>query len=244
MVQGTKRSDPRDWHGHRIVTEDDLVRSFDDRDPAHADHRRRRNKRLRHGIVLVLLLGLVATAVVGAYLVMTRQLVIPAWEPKPEVAAAPDLEPACPRDVLAYVEPAGVTVNVYNATRIPGLAGAAANRLEKRGFKIGEIGNKTLNDPDIVAAVVSGPEGRAHAMSVQRHIKGTEFVKDPERGSATVDLVVGQKFGSFVETTKVVTKDGRLSCPRATAEEKAAGEAAGSSGAPAASRPAREAEGG
>jgi hypothetical protein len=219
-VESEGRPNPREWHGHRIVTEDDLVRDFDDHDPEHVDDPHHYSKRLRHGVVLVLLLALVVTAVVGAYMVATRQIVVPGWEPQgePTVAAAP--EPACPVDVLSYMDPKTVTVNVYNATQINGLAGAAANRLEKRGFRIGEVGNKVLNDPDVVAAVVSGTAGRAQALTVQRNIKGTEYVKDPKRTVDSVDLVVGQDFDKLIDAVDVVTKDGRLRCPRATAEEK------------------------
>lgn len=220
-----KRVDPREWHGHRIVTEDDLARDFDASDPEHVNDPHHYMKRLRHGVVLVLLVAFVVAALVGAYLVSTRQLVIPALEPEAEAPVTAVAEPACPVQTYPYLDPQTVTVNVYNATQINGLAGAAANRLEQRGFTIGEVGNKVLNDPDIVAAVVSGTAGRGQALTLQHHIEGTEYVKDPANDGDSVDLVVGQQFDQLIDAASVSTDDGRLRCPRATAEEEKSAEA-------------------
>ncbi|MGG5752695.1 LytR C-terminal domain-containing protein [Zafaria sp. Z1313] len=228
---GRKARDPREWHGHRIVTEDDLVTTFDDHDPEHVNDPHYYYVRLRRAIVLVLLLGLIAAAVVTAYLVSTRQLVIPWLEPEAPPSSAPaGPEPACPVDVYAYLDPATVRVNVYNATKISGLARAASNQLRQRGFQIGEVGNKSLSDPGVVAAVVAGPRGREQALTLQRHLSETEFVKDGERGGTTIDLVLGQDYDGLVPEGDVVAEPGALHCPRAAEQE--AEEGAGTTDAP------------
>ncbi|GER23329.1 hypothetical protein NCCP1664_18250 [Zafaria cholistanensis] len=206
------RQDPLEWHGHRIVTEEDLAYSF----PGALDPASRRRRTLRHAFhaaVLVFLVLLLAVSVAGAYLLLTRQMVIPAWEYTPTPAASAAVS-GCPRDILAYAEPGTAVVNVYNGTRIPGLARKVAEDLRQRGFQVGEVGNRTLSNTSIVAAVVSGTDGRTAALTVQRHIKGTEYVADARMGAAAVDLVVGRKYVGLVDAERVSTEEGRLSCPR------------------------------
>lgn len=219
--------DPEDWHGHRIVTEDDLAEGFTDDDPERVNNPRYYRRRLLHGIVLGLLAALLISALVLAYLVKTRQVVIPALEPQPAAtAAAPTHDPvaaACPQEVLQYASPKDVTVNVLNGTKTPGLAGATAQVLKQRGFRIGEVGNAKLNNPKIVAAVVSGTSGRSKALAVQRQVPGTEYVKDAKRNADTVDLIIGQKYQikKVLPKGKAKTRDGKLSCPLAVKAARA-----------------------
>ena len=206
------RQDPLEWHGHRIVTEDDLAYSF----PGPTDQRSLRRRKLRHvfhGVVLALLVLLVAASVTAAALLMTGYMVIPAWQHTSEPTASAPIS-GCPRDVLTYAEPSAATVNVYNGTRIPGLGKKVAEDLQRRGFKIGQVGNRTLSNTSIIAAVVSGTEGRTAALTVQRHIKDTESVSDGRISGAAVDLVVGRKYVGLVDKERVSTDKGRLSCPR------------------------------
>lgn len=220
------KRDPREWHGHRIVTEDDLAEGFSDDDPEHVENPRYYRRRLLHGIVLGLLAALLIAALVMAYLVKTRQIVIPALEPQPTpAAAAPTHDPvaaACPQEVLQYVAPKHVTVNVLNGTTTVGLAGATAQVLEKRGFRIGEVGNAKLNDPDIVGAVVSGTSGRAKALTLQRFVPGTEYVKK-KRSADTVDFIIGNKYDlkDVVPAQKAKKSEGKLSCPIAVKAARA-----------------------
>ncbi|WP_417217780.1 LytR C-terminal domain-containing protein [Arthrobacter sp.] len=231
--------DTEDWHGHRIVTEDDLAEGFTDHDPEHVDNPRYYRRRLLHGIVLGVLAAVLIAALVLAYLVKTRQVVIPALEPPAaSTAAAPTHDPiaaACPQEMLPYAQPKDVTVNVLNGTKTPGLAGATAQVLKQRGFRIGDVGNAKLNNSKIVAAVVSGTSGRSKALTVQRQLPGTEYVKDAKRSADTVDLIIGDKYNikKILPKGKAKTRDGRLSCPLAVkaARVKAQKEAASSEAA-------------
>lgn len=218
--------DPTDWRGQRIVTEEDLDEGFSDDDPERVENPRYYRRRLLHGMVLGLLVALVIAALVLAYLVKTGEIVIPALEPAPTATATAQAKDSaaavCPQEELEYAEPKDVTVNVYNATTSVGLAGATAKSLKERGFKIGKVANGKLKNSDIVGTVTSGAKGRAHALTVQRHVKGTEYVKTPKRSADTIDFVIGKKYkpGSIVPKKKVDTADGQLSCPIAVKEAR------------------------
>ena len=141
---------------------------------------------IRHGIILSVAVLLLAAALVLAYLVNTRAIVIDALEPKPVAEAPVAPHSACPRDQFDYVDPSKMTINVMNGTQIAGLAGASAKKLEKRGFKVGEVGNARMSKANVVGAVISGPDGYAQAMTVQRHVAGLTYVFDPKRQGKTV----------------------------------------------------------
>lgn len=205
---GGSRQDPREWHGHRIVTEDDLGEVFR-ADSDDAGRPRRSFAKVRHGIVLGLLVALVAGAVWAALALARGDLEIPGWSADPDPAP----EAVCPAEQLPYPATAGITVNVYNATRINGLAGDVAAALKERGYLIGEVGNRSLTTNRIAAAVVSGPEGRPLALNLQRNIVGTEYIDDARAG-ASVDVVVGTGYQGLVPLEQVQTVPGQLSCPR------------------------------
>ena len=200
-------SNPNEWHGHHIVTEDELASP-----EFSADAKTKRHRTIRHGIILSLAVLLLAAALVLAYLVNTRAIVIDALEPKPVAEAPVAPNSACPSDQFDYVDPSKMTVNVMNGTQIPGLAGASAKKLEKRGFKIGDVGNVRLSKVNVVGAVTSGPDGYAQAMTIQRHVSGLTYVFDPKRPGKTVDLVIGTKYKNLVKEAKVNTKPGKLGC--------------------------------
>ncbi|MFF5793043.1 LytR C-terminal domain-containing protein [Paeniglutamicibacter sp. NPDC012692] len=200
-------SNPNEWHGHHIVSEDELARPEFSADP-----KTKRHRIIRHGIILSMTVLLLAAALVFAYLVNTRVIVIDALEPKPVAEAPVAPNTACPRDQFDYVDPSKMTINVMNGTQIAGLAGASAKKLEQRGFKVGEVGNARMSKVNVVGAVISGPDGYAQAMTVQRHIAGLTYVFDPKRKGKTVDLVIGTKYKKLVKEPKVNTQPGQLGC--------------------------------
>lgn len=202
-----RNTDPNDWHGHRIITEDELVSP-----EFTTDARIKRRRTIRHGIILGFAVLVLAAALVLAYLVNTRALIIDALEPKPAAEAPVAVNEACPTTEFAYIAPGKVKVNVMNATQVPGLAGATATKLKKRGFKVGEVGNARLSKVEVVGAVTSGPDGYAQAMTVQRNLKGLTYVYDAKRPGTTVDLVVGTKYKDLIKEKSVNEKPGKLGC--------------------------------
>lgn len=212
-----RNTDPNDWHGHHIISEDELASpEFTTAD------RIKRRRHVRHGIILVIVVLMLASALVLAYLVNTRTLVIDALEPKPAAEAPVAVDEACPTKQFSYIEPGKMTVNVMNATQIYGLAGATATKLKKHGFNVGDVGNAQLSNVEVVGAVTSGPDGYAQAMTVQRHIKDLTYVYDAKRPGKTVDVVIGTKYKDLVKEKSVNKKPGKLGCtpPKPKAEAK------------------------
>ncbi|MHA7293080.1 LytR C-terminal domain-containing protein [Arthrobacter sp. HLT1-21] len=201
----TKKSkkNPIEWHGHRIVTENDLDNVFADTGDVERPHIYMR--RLRHGVVLVVLVALVATAVFVAIGINRGDIRIAALEP--------DLAPTytCPAGPFEVQSPSAVTVNLYNSTTIDGLAGTVGESLQGRAFVVGEVANRTVNRVGMTAIVVSGPTGYANAFTVQRQIPGTTFVED-ERTDATVDVVVGSGFETLIAEEDLDTTPAGLIC--------------------------------
>lgn len=94
-------------------------------------------------------------------------------------------------------QPAGVTMNVYNATPKGGLAKSTADELAKRGFKVSKFGNAP--DPydkkvTQTALIVAGPAGEAAAREAGTQVAGSTVKIDPKRTGKTVDLMIGTGF--------------------------------------------------
>ena len=218
---GGKRADgANEWHGHRIVTEDELIRA----QHRLSDEPAYRRVRLRHGIILGLLAAILVAALVGAYLVKTGQWVLPAFAPQP-AAVAPTAVPPCPVRAFDAPAPRQIRVNVLNSAGTPGLAGATATLLKERDFRIGKTGNLTLADPDVVAVILSGPGGYAQALGVQRQFKGAVFRPHPRNTGSTVDLVLGRRYKQMIDPAQVKDGPGRLACqlPKDSAQPKPSG---------------------
>ena len=94
-------------------------------------------------------------------------------------------------------QPAGVTLNVYNATARGGLAKSTADELASRGFKVAKFANAP--DPYNAkvtqsALIVAGPAGEAAAREAGTQVAGAEVKIDPKRKGGTVDLMIGDAF--------------------------------------------------
>lgn len=198
--------DPAVLHGHRIVTGSDLQAAFMEQDELENPVRMRR--RILHGVVLVLLVGLVTAAIVAALAIMNGQLKIPTAE-RSQAAA-----PLCPDATYDYAPHDKITVNVYNSTARPGLARAVADQLLARKFAVGAVGNSKSGYRG-VALVVSGAAGQASAFSVQRNIPGSDYVQDG-RNDPSVDVILTGDFQDLAKPELVDQTPGRLLCPRET----------------------------
>lgn len=208
-MAGKRRDAANEWHGHRIITEEELIRA----QHRLADEPAYRSVRLRQQIVIGLLASLLVFALIGAYLVNNGTWVIPAFEPRP-AAQAPAGVASCPVEEFDAPEPREVRINVLNASGTPGLAGATATLLKKRDFRIGATGNQVLANPAVIAVIRSGPGGYAQALSVQRQIKGSVFLPDAGMSGSAVDLVLGTKYKRMLKPAQVKTGPGKLVCPK------------------------------
>lgn len=200
-----RKADAREWHGHRIVSENDLTGYFGAQDPA-VVRRAKQRRRARHVVVIVTIVALVVGIVLFAYKVVKGEASIPGWEHR-----APTVIPACPTDTRKVVPAEEITVNVYNATNRAGLAGKTAETLKKRGFQIGTVGNARLASQKTQVMIVTGAQGFDAAYTVQRHFNGVEVLTDG-RDTANIDVVVGYEFKAPRSAKKVTKAAGVLNC--------------------------------
>jgi len=101
---------------------------------------------------------------------------------------------------MALPQPAGVTMNVYNATARGGLAKSTADELAKRGFKVGKFGNApTAYDKKVAqsALIVAGPAAEAAAREAGTQVAGSLVKIDPTRKDKSVDLMIGTAFSAL-----------------------------------------------
>lgn len=203
-----KPKDVSVYHGHRVVTGPDLRATFTEQEEA-ADNPVRMRRRIFHGVVLVLLVALIISASVVALGIINGFIKLPAAVNEPRTTAS-----LCPGTTFDYLPPESVTINVFNATKQPGLARTAADALLARQFVVAEVGNSDATYRG-VAAVVSGAAGQSAAFTVQRHLPGSDYFQDA-RTDATVDVIVSTDYAEPVAVDLVDQTPGKLSCPRET----------------------------
>lgn len=192
-------------HGHHVITGSDLRATFVD-DDGLRDNPARMRRRILHGVVLVLLLGLIAAAIAVALGIMNGQIRIPTAERSPAAASV------CPAAVYDYAPPETVNLNVYNSTSRSGLARSVADEFAARGFIVGAVANTTSGYRG-VALVVSGAAGQSAAFSVQRHVPGSDYFQDG-RTDPSVDVILTGDFKELAKAELVDQTPGQLSCPR------------------------------
>jgi hypothetical protein len=105
------------------------------------------------------------------------------------------------------LDPATVSVRVYNASDQAGLAQSVADDLAARGFTIAEIANDgSGREVTGVGEVRHGPSGKGTAAFVALYLPGAELYQDI-RATKQVDLVLGPDFviGESLATDDDVT---------------------------------------
>ena len=171
-----------------------------------ANETARVRRRVLHGAVLVLLIGLIAAGIIVALAVINGRLKIPSAEPAPTPVSS------CPASTFDYTPTDKVSVNVFNSTSRAGLARSVADELLARKFVVGNVSNTSPGYRG-VAAVVSGAAGQAAAFTVQRNLQGSDYFQDG-RNDASVDVILSQDYTALVPPELVDQTPGKLSCPR------------------------------
>ena len=192
-------------HGHRVITGPELRATLVD-DDDNTENPGRLRRRILHGVVLVLLVGLIISAIIAALAIMNGQIKIPTSE---RTGAAVS---ACPATAFDYTPNDKVTLNVFNATNRPGLARLVADEFLARKFAVAEVGN-TQSGYRGVAAVVSGAAGQSAAFSVQRNLPASDYFQDG-RSDGSVDVILTGDFKELNAPELVDQTPGQLSCPR------------------------------
>jgi LytR cell envelope-related transcriptional attenuator len=173
------------------------------RDPARQRILRHRHKRERQAVIFG---GLIAGLAVSAFLAAAiySGTITPPFargfsSDAPKVAIDSPV-PCPPKDTkpLAYKD---VQVNVLNATKTSGLAGATATNLTARGFTVLGTGNYPTAVPDS-ARIMFGANGLVAAYTVAAQFDKPSLVLDA-RTDATVDIAVGDLFTSLLAPDKV-----------------------------------------
>ncbi len=199
-----KPKDVRVLHGHRVVTGPELRATFEAAGDQDGPVRLRRH--VVHGVVLVLLLGLIAAAIITASAIISGQLKLPT------TAGSDEPGTVCPAATFDYTPHDQINLNVYNSTSRPGLARSVADELLGRKFVVGAVANTEAGYRG-VAAVVSGAAGQSAAFTVQRNVPGSDYFQD-ERTDASVDVILAGDYKGLAAADRVDQTPGTLSCPR------------------------------
>ena len=198
-----KQQDVSVLHGHHVVTGPELRATFA---AAQADETARVRRRVLHGVVLVLLAGLIAAAIITALAIINGQLKIPAAAPAEEAVST------CPAATFDYTPNERINLNVYNSTSRPGLARSVADEFLARKFVVGAVSNVDAGYRG-AAAVISGAAGQSAAFSVQRNLPGSDYFQD-SRTDGSVDVILAQDYAALAPPELVDQTPGTLSCPR------------------------------
>ena len=199
-----KQQDATVLHGHHVVTGPELRATFEaGRD---ADDTVRVRRRALHGVVLVILIGLIIAAIITALAIINGRLKIPAAEPAGKTVSS------CPAATYDYTPADRINLNVYNSTSRPGLARSVADEFLARKFVVGAVANVEAGFRG-VAAVVSGAAGQSAAFSVQRNLPGSDYFQDG-RTDGSVDVILSQDYAALTPPDLVDQTPGTLSCPR------------------------------
>ncbi|MDP9986136.1 LytR C-terminal domain-containing protein [Arthrobacter sp. FW306-05-C] len=196
--------DPGVLHGHHVVSGPELRAALEA--AKDADETARVRRRVLHGVVLVLLIGLIAAGIILAMAIINGRLKIPAAEPAPTPVSS------CPASTFDYTPNDKVSLNVLNSTSRAGLARSVADEFLARKFVVGNVANVNAGYRG-VAAVVSGAAGQAAAFTVQRNLQGSDYFQDG-RTDASVDVILAQDYKALVSPELVDQTPGQLSCPR------------------------------
>ena len=157
--------------------------------------RARSGRRPLPPIIFLLVLALVA---VGVWWNVFRQ----------DAALQAEQDAACAEAEAApqALDPATVSVRVYNASDQGGLAQSVADDLGARGFTIAEVANDPTNrEVAGVGEVRHGVSGKSTAAFLALYLPGAGLWQDV-RSTQQVDLVLGPEFviGQSLATDEVV----------------------------------------
>ncbi|MCX4779476.1 LytR C-terminal domain-containing protein [Streptomyces sp. NBC_01264] len=161
--------------------------------------------RRRRRIVLVVLGSIIGLALIAYGAVQLIDVFGGDADKRKTAAAAKDCATPAPKagstasaaPQVVLPPPAGITVNVYNATPRAGLAKAVGDELKSRGFAIGKVGNAPAHfDKKVPGAgiLVGSPQTDKAAFSVLGTNLAGATQQTDARESADIDLILGDAF--------------------------------------------------
>jgi hypothetical protein len=176
-------------------------------DPNGARQARRRAQHERQTVIFGVIFAVLAVTLLVGAAVFTDTVRVPFLSrpfstPKsPEPPVVP-----CPADGALPVNPAEVTVNVFNTTSFGGLAQTQAEALTELGFTVGPTGNKSRVE---TTSIMFGPDSIAQAYTLLAYVPGAELQYDSTHTDPSVDLVLGSDVAE-VNTEVVVDPNALL----------------------------------
>lgn len=184
----------------------------------------RMRRRRRHGRLVVA--GVASVAALGLAGWGTLQL-IDVFTGGGGEASAAGTKSGCgiratpsPAATAPLPKPAGITVNVLNATTRSGLAKQTADELKKRGFKIGDVGNASKDYDKKVkgTGILLGPAASLNSSLpvLATQLTGAERRTDAARKGATVDLIIGDRFKELAKKPEADKALATLANPKPT----------------------------
>ncbi|GAA3633068.1 hypothetical protein GCM10022223_59270 [Kineosporia mesophila] len=110
--------------------------------------------------------------------------------------------PVCPEQTVS--RPNQTSVNVYNGTDRRGLAGAVADELRRRKFRVVDVANARDGAQTIAVTVRYGSGDKVLARTVARQFPGrVKLLPDGRaRDDHSVDVVIGKRYKAMRERTQ------------------------------------------
>lgn len=153
---------------------------------------------------LITLTVLVAVFVVGSF--VGYKLLFADAPPLSDAAKETQCEPQTIRSG-STLKVDQVTVTVYNAGRVSGLANRTLINLQKKGFRPGKVGNATggikASDVTIVTTNRKAPQVRLVAAQFRGAVR---YAKPKTAQGDNVEIVIGPKYGGLKKKTPKSTK--------------------------------------
>ncbi|MFI9509378.1 LCP family protein [Nocardia sp. NPDC052566] len=132
---------------------------------------------------------------------------------KAYVAAMVANRPADPEPI--GIDPATVTVDVYNASAVGGLAGQVSQALQGKGFRSGNVGNYTGGTP-AGSRVLAANTADVKAKAVARALGGLTVVADPTLSADSVSVVLASDYSGPGSAASTMFNPSETSSPTAT----------------------------
>ncbi|MDO0926980.1 LytR C-terminal domain-containing protein [Streptomyces sp. TG1A-8] len=161
---------------------------------------RMRPRRKRGRLALAAVASVAALGLIGWGTLQLVDVFTGGGDRTPATGTTADCRPRTSTAVhtVALPEPAGITVNVYNATRRSGLAKTTADELRKRGFRIGDVGNAAEEFDKKVkgAGILLGPASALNTSLpvLATQLAGAERRTEAGRKGTDLDLIIGDGF--------------------------------------------------
>ncbi|MDD7385201.1 MAG: LytR C-terminal domain-containing protein [Actinomycetaceae bacterium] len=180
--------------------------------PENSRERYQRRIQQRQTIIFGSMAALLIIMLVAALLVWSGIVPAPITRNFSEGSTRTNLNTPCIAAGTKPVEPAEITVNVYNSTSRAGLAESVSAELKGRKIIVGKTGNWSGQNLAEPARFIVGAQGVAAAYTLAQYVPDSVIEYSPDEASATVTMVLGAGYESLMtaDQMKAANPDGVL----------------------------------